>query len=126
MSLNVLYDTIITIWRDAPIVAKMAKYIILYYIILYYAIEIEGTIYRVKSTVRRVNQGDRYYTYEIQEMELLEDTQEASGLLNIDNGRQLNSNNSITGAKLLKGVMNFYIKPQLGVAIGEFDCVVSY
>ena len=50
-------------------------------------------------------------------MELLEDTQEASGLLNIDNGRQLNSNNSITGAKLLYGVkrtnsnegINFYL-----------------
>lgn len=71
---------------------------------LYNAIEIDGVVYRVKSTVRKVKQGDRYYTYEVQEMELLEDTQEALGLLNTDNGRQLNSNNSITGAKLLKGV----------------------
>ena len=37
-------------------------------------------------------------------MELLEDTQYALGLLNVDNERQLNSNNSITGAKLLNGV----------------------
>ena len=71
---------------------------------LYNAIEIDGVVYRVKSTVRKVKQGDRYYTYEVQEMELLEDTQDALGLLNTDNGRQLNSNNSITGAKLLKGV----------------------
>lgn len=71
---------------------------------LYNAIEIDGVVYRVKSTVRKVKQGDRYYTYEVQEMELLEDTQEALGLLNTDNGRQLNSNNSITGANLLKGV----------------------
>mgnify|MGYP003301923312 CR=1 FL=1 len=71
---------------------------------LYNAIEINGHIYRVKSTVRKVKQGDNYYTYEIQEMELLEDTQDALGLLNAIDGRQLNSNNSITGAKLLKGV----------------------
>lgn len=71
---------------------------------LYNAIEIDDVVYRVKSTVRKVKQGDRYYTYEVQEMELLEDTQEALGLLNTDNGRQLNSNNSITGANLLKGV----------------------
>ena len=50
------------------------------------------------------NQCDKYYTYEVQEMELLEDTQYALGLLNVNNERQLNSNNSITGAKLLNGV----------------------
>ena len=37
-------------------------------------------------------------------MELIEDTQYALGLLNVNNERQLNSNNSITGAKLLNGV----------------------
>lgn len=71
---------------------------------LYNAIEIEGKVYRVKSTVKKVRQGNNYYTYEIQEMELLEDTQYALGLLNVNNERQLNSNNSITGAKLLNGV----------------------
>ena len=37
-------------------------------------------------------------------MELIEDTQYALGLLNVNNERQLNSNNSITRAKLLNGV----------------------
>lgn len=37
-------------------------------------------------------------------MELLEDTQYALGLLNAESGGQLNSNNSIAGAKLLYGV----------------------
>ncbi len=71
---------------------------------LYNAIEIDGKVYRVKSTVRKVKEGDKYYTYEIQEMELLEDTQNVLGLLNAESGGQLNSNNSITGAKLLNGV----------------------
>lgn len=39
---------------------------------LYSAILIDDNIYRVKSTVRRVQQGDRYYSYELQEMELAE------------------------------------------------------
>ena len=59
-------------------------------------------IYRVKSTVKKVKEGDKYYAYEIQKMELLEDTQDAFGLLNAESGGQLNSNNSITRAKLLK------------------------
>ncbi len=50
-------------------------------------------------------------------MELLEDTQYALGLLNAESGGQLNSNNSITRAKLLNGVkrtnsdegINFYL-----------------
>jgi hypothetical protein len=37
-------------------------------------------------------------------MELLEDTQYALGLLNAESGGQLNSKNSIAGAKLLYGV----------------------
>lgn len=71
---------------------------------LYNAIEIEGKVYRVKSTVRKVKEGDKYYTYEIQEMELLEDTHNALGLPNANDRGRLNSNNSITAAKLLKGV----------------------
>ena len=71
---------------------------------LYSAIRIDGEIYRVKSTVRRVKQGDKYYTYELQEMELAEESRqirEGEG----DNPRNPNtSDNSITGAKLLKGV----------------------
>lgn len=71
---------------------------------LYNAIDIDGKVYRVKSTVRKVKEGDKYYTYEVQKMELIEDTQEALGLLNTNDGGQLNSTNSISGAKLLKGV----------------------
>ena len=59
---------------------------------------------KAKSTVRRVKQGDKYYTYELQEMELAEESRqirEGEG----DNPHNPNtSDNSITGAKLLKGV----------------------
>ena len=72
---------------------------------LYNAIDINGDLYRVKSTVKRVPQGDKYYTYELQEMELIAEQPEAGGL---SRGTylipRLNANNSITGAKLLKGV----------------------
>ena len=71
---------------------------------LYNAIEINSRIYRVKSTVRKVNQGDKYYTYEVQEMELIE---ERGANPNREGDYPHNgntSNNSITGAKLLKGV----------------------
>ena len=40
---------------------------------LYNAIVINGELYRVKSTVRKVAQGDKYYTYEVQEMEMIEE-----------------------------------------------------
>lgn len=40
---------------------------------LYNAIDIDGELFRVKSTVRKVRNGERYYTYEIQEMELMEE-----------------------------------------------------
>lgn len=40
---------------------------------LYNTIEIDGKVFRVKSTVRKVKQGDKFYTYEIQEMELIEE-----------------------------------------------------
>ena len=72
---------------------------------LYNAIEIDNEIYRVKSTVKKVKQGERYYTYELQEMELIEETPEALGLpRGTEHMPQLNSTNSITGAKLLKNV----------------------
>ena len=72
---------------------------------LFNAIEIDDEIYRVKSTVKKVKQGERYYTYELQEMELIEETPEALGLPRGTNHMpQLNSTNSITGAKLLKNV----------------------
>lgn len=69
---------------------------------LYNAIEIDGKVYRVKSTVKRLKEGDRYYTYEIQEMELIEDTQ--STAVGLNGNPVLNSTNSMTGANLLKGV----------------------
>lgn len=78
---------------------------------LYNAIEISGEIYRVKSTVKRLKEGNKYYTYELQKMELIEDTHMTT--FGLDSNTVLNSTNSITGAKLLKGVKkqilpNFY------------------
>ena len=71
---------------------------------LYSAININGDIYRVKSTVRKVKQGDRFYTYELQEMELTEERPQ-TGKGEEQSSRNPNtSTNSISGAKLLKGV----------------------
>ena len=70
----------------------------------YGQVYVDGKVYRVKSTVRKVKQGDKYYTYEVQEMELIE---ERGANPNREGGTPHNgntSNNSITGAKLLKGV----------------------
>ena len=71
---------------------------------LYNAIEIRGKVYRVKSTVRKVKQGDKFYTYEIQEMELIEER----GANPIREGATPHNGNtpinSIAGAKLLNGV----------------------
>lgn len=69
---------------------------------LYNAINIDGNIYRVKSTIKKLKEGDKFYTYELQEMELIEDTQSAA--VGLDSKPILNSTNSITGANLLKGV----------------------
>ncbi len=72
---------------------------------LYNAIKIDGTVYRVKSTVRKVNQGDKYYTYEVQEMEPMEERGANPNREGLDPHNGNTSNNSIiTGAKLLKGV----------------------
>lgn len=97
---------------------------------LYSAIIIDSNIYRVKSTVRRVLQGDRYYSYELQEMELAErrpltgegeeinshnpNNSESSISLKITDGTQspavgLDSNfrpqtRAISGEELLRGV----------------------
>lgn len=68
---------------------------------LYNAFSNNEKIYRVKSTIKRLKEGDRYYTYEMQEMELIEDMQNALGL---NSNPVLNSTDSISGAKLLKGV----------------------
>jgi len=71
---------------------------------LYNAIEIDGELYRVKSTVKKVRSGDRYYTYEVQEMELMEErraNRESEGQSPVTTNSPINS---ITGAKLLKGV----------------------
>ena len=68
---------------------------------LYNCFTNKGKLYRVKSTIKRLKEGDRYYTYEMQKMELIEDMQNALGL---NSNPVLNSTNSISGAKLLKGV----------------------
>lgn len=69
---------------------------------LYNAIVIDGEPYRVKSTVKRYVDGDRYYTYEIQEMELLKGTQTTA--LGLDDSSRPQLQSSINGANLLKGV----------------------
>lgn len=69
---------------------------------LYNATVIDGEPYRVKSTVKRYVDGDRYYTYEIQEMELLKGTQTTA--LGLDDSSRPQLQSSITGANLLKGV----------------------
>ncbi|MBQ8271316.1 MAG: hypothetical protein IJZ22_08985 [Bacteroidaceae bacterium] len=71
---------------------------------LYNAIEIEGKVYRVKSSVRKVKQGDKFYTYEIQEMELIEERGANPNREGETPHNGNTSNNSITGAKLLNGV----------------------
>ena len=71
---------------------------------LYNAIEIDGMIYRVKSTVRKVRQGDKFYTYEVQEMELIEERGANPNREGETPHNGNTSNNSITGAKLLNGV----------------------
>ena len=85
---------------------------------LYNTIEIDDKVYSVKSTIRKVKQGDKFYTYEIQEMELIEER----GANPIREGATPHNGNtpitSITGAtKLLNGVkktnsnegINFYL-----------------
>ena len=71
---------------------------------LYNAIDIDNKVYRVKSTVRKVKQGDKYYTYEIQEMELIEERGANPNREGETPHNGNTSNNSITAAKLLKGV----------------------
>lgn len=71
---------------------------------LYNAIEIDGKVYRVKSTVRKVKQGDKFYTYEVQEMELIEERGANPNREGETPHNGNTSNNSITGAKLLNGV----------------------
>ncbi|MCH5328531.1 MAG: hypothetical protein J1E02_05890, partial [Coprobacter sp.] len=71
---------------------------------IYNAIEIDGKIYRVKSTIRKVLQGDKYYSYEIQKMELTEKSGPSPDREGETPRNGNNSINSITGAKLLKGV----------------------
>lgn len=74
---------------------------------LFNAFEYNGELYRVKSTVRKVKQGDRYYTYEVQEMELAEESRANRKGEGEDPHNPNTSDNSITGAKLLKGVKKY-------------------
>ncbi len=78
---------------------------------LYYgAVTIDGNIYRIKTTVKKVrlNSGelsDRQYSFEVQEMELIEERparQEIGDTKGVNS--PTNSNNSISGANLLKNV----------------------
>ena len=71
---------------------------------LYNAIEINGEIYRVKSTIKKLNIGDRFYTYEMQEMEIMSGTQSPAVGLDSTDGSRPQTHNSISGEELLKGV----------------------
>ncbi len=71
---------------------------------LYNAIVIDGELYRVKSTVRKVAQGDKYYTYEIQEMEVIEERQANWKGEGINPRNPDNPIKSISGKDLLRGV----------------------
>ena len=74
---------------------------------LYGAIDIEGTINRVKITVKRYADENTYnkaYSYEVLEIEPLEGTLETTHTQNAD--FVSTSKGSITSAKLLKGVEN--------------------
>lgn len=72
------------------------------------AINFDGKVYRVKTTMKEYKQSDKPnvpYTYEVTKIELIEDytTDASSSPLN-------RSTNSITGANLLKGVEKSYDK----------------
>ena len=76
----------------------------------YGAADIEGKIYRVKTTMREYEDGNRHplaHSYEITEIELLEAP--SDGVAN-NSGEPLamTSNSSISAAKLLKGVEKSY------------------
>ncbi|MFV0553434.1 MAG: hypothetical protein ACK5LR_01900, partial [Mangrovibacterium sp.] len=76
---------------------------------LFGAVEIDGKIYRVKTTLKEykgVNQNAKPYTYEVTKIELID-----GKLANAENSTDPNINsNSITGANLLQGVEKSYEK----------------
>lgn len=72
---------------------------------LFGAIIIDGTTYRVKTTVKRYNDSNtktKAYSYEVTEIELLDGESGASHTTSADSTPT--SSNSISAAKLLKGV----------------------
>ena len=84
------------------IVGKYSDHILMHR--LYGAVEIDGKVYRVKTTVKEdiTNKTNRAHTYEVAEIELLEShTRPADSTSPI-------SNNSISGANLLQGVEKSY------------------
>lgn len=70
--------------------------------ILYGAVEIDGELYRTKTTIKEATNREeqKAYTYEVTKIELLEDHKGQSN----DGTTQRTTNNSISGAKLLKDV----------------------
>lgn len=74
--------------------------------ILYGAVTIDGKTYRVKTTLKendRTKEPTKAYTYEATKIELLAGPNE-----NVTMTFSRDSNNSITAAKLLKGVKKSY------------------
>ena len=83
---------------------------------LYGAVDIDGKIYRVKTTIIENGNESRNYphSYEVTEIEMLDDSMAGSESRSVNIGREGHdtknrlSNNSIAGAKLLQGVEKSY------------------
>ena len=78
---------------------------------LYGAIDINGIVYRVKTTMQEyvnVNKANTPHSYEVTKIELLEDR--SATRENYDHRHLNRSNSSIDGAKLLDGVEKSYDK----------------
>ena len=78
----------------------------------YGAIEVDGDLYRTKTTVKKIRkEGNKFYTYEIQETELTRE-RPSNGKEADDIQRRTPNNlvNSVSATKLLKGVEKSYEK----------------
>jgi len=100
--------------NNSPDIVEMQRY--------YGAVGIDGQIYRVKTTVKKINQDrkglkNKYYTLEVQEIELIE---ERPGVQKIGDANSTNnpasSISSISATKLLKNCLNSKGKQLLNIS----------
>ena len=85
---------------------------------------------RAKYTVRKVKQGDKFYTYEVQEMELIEERGADPNREGETPHNGNTSNNSITGTNVYSAISNgtrnempfFIILYRLGYSRCLNDC----